>query len=156
MTDFDQIEARMADQSDEPEMVPEVEATAEEIERARALLAATERGGNRAARRARPANAPAPTDRLPKRTEQQDEADGRIFRITLWDREFDVDPEVFIVSLDVMAGRTTNDPLRMVRGIIGAENFDWFLMTAANEGLNGVEAAKTVMDLVKEAMPGNR
>lgn len=152
--DFDEVEGEVLE--------PEVD---DELARARALVAAADGPkprGNRKERRAqerrpRPAGAPEPQDHLPKKTAQQAEADGgELYRITLFEKDFDVDPQVFTRSIDFMEGRMDRDPMMMARGVLGAENLAWVLQRARIDGIDGVDVSTKIMKLVREAAKGNR
>ena len=147
--------------------------TDDEVEAARRLLAqvdgppdvvdhlhdvAESRQPNRAERRKKgrkrapvPEGAPEPQDHLPKRDPRAAEAaNGSTYVLTLWDETVEIDQADLIDSWDFQLGTVQNNPLMMVKGLLG-DKFAWFTVRARADGKTPLEAANEVMQMFARA-----
>ena len=106
---------------------------------------------NRGKKPARPAGAPEPQDHLPKRDPRAAEAaNGSTYVLTLWDETVEIDQADLIDSWDFQLGTVQNNPLMMVKGLLG-DKFAWFTVRARADGKTPLEAANEVMQMFARA-----
>ncbi len=147
--------------------------TDDEVEAARRLLAqvdgppdvvdhlhdvAESRQPNRAERRKKgrkrapvPEGAPEPQDHLSKADARQAEATGNTFVLTLWDETIEIEQSTLFDSWDFQLGTVQNNPLMMVKGLLGDKRFAWFAARARADGKTPVQAASEVMQMFARA-----
>ena len=165
LDDFDTFDDDIVDTSvddDAPVTVAELEAARQVLARSEAgqrLAEATVTAVNRVERRkknrgkkpARPAGAPEPQDHLPKRDPRAAEAaNGSTYVLTLWDETVEIDQADLIDSWDFQLGTVQNNPLMMVKGLLG-DKFAWFTVRARADGKTPLEAANEVMQMFARA-----
>ncbi|RAL31149.1 hypothetical protein [Rhodococcus sp. AQ5-07] len=143
---------------DEPEGGDDTDVRAAE----KLLAAARAKSGNRSQRRAAakvPASAPKPQDRKPKKSAKQSEAKDTTVLLTLWDEEIEIDRNALVDSWDWHLGTMEQNPLLLVRGLLGVQRFAWFTARAKGEGKTPMGAALEIIQMFSEeagfSTPGN-
>lgn len=157
------------DYENEPEVIePEEDLTEDDVEideddtdddadvrAAEALVAeARRKAGNRKQRRAAqriPDSAPKPQDRKPRKSPAQTEAEGTDLLLTLFGEELRVKRSALVNSWDWQIGAIEKNPLQMVKGLLGQDQFIWFCMKSQSEGMQPLKAAADLMQLFAEA-----
>lgn len=100
-----------------------------------------------------PDSAPRPQDRLSKGgvDRRSSEARGKTVVLTMFDHEFRIDEAQILDSWDFQLGATANNPLMMVRGLLGNDEFMWFAMKARAAGMTPIQASSEIMSMWREA-----
>lgn len=159
--DFDQFDYP---EDDAPEVIePDEDLTEDDedddddadVRAAEALVAeARRKAGNRKQRRAAqriPDSAPQPQDRKPKKSPARTEAEGTDLLLTLFGEELRVERSALVNSWDWQIGAIEKNPLQMVKGLLGQDQFIWFCMKSQTEGMQPLKAAADLMQLFAEA-----
>lgn len=133
-----------ADEDDEPES--DVAGQAVEVVRANRPNRKQRRAGQKV-----PANAPKPQDRKPKKTSTQAEAEGVDILLTLFGEELRIDRAAVMDSWDWQLGMIEKNPLQMVKGLLGDQQFMWFCARSKAEGMQPMQAASDLMELFAKA-----
>lgn len=105
--------------------------------------------GNRKQRRATkiPDSAPKPQDHQKASAARVDEAQGSEIVLTLWDEEIRIDRAAAVNSWDWQLGAIGKNPLQMVKGMLGEQQFFWFCARAESKRMSPMDAAAEIMSM---------
>lgn len=145
----DRAKSAAEDERDLPDVVaPEID---EQV--ADAVVNVTAPQGNRAERRAAakiPESAPKPQDHQKSSAARVAEAKNAVIVLTLWGEEIRIDRSAAVNSWDWQLGAIGKNPLQMVKGMLGEQQFFWFCARAESAGKAPMEAASEIMSLFAE------